>query len=157
MDISVISGIDILPYLAFVGLGLLIAEFFLPTKGLLGITGAFLFVLGTVSLTTSPNPDIRITVAACVLLNVVVLGTVGVLFYFAYRGYNTPHIDSFAMQGKTAHVVDWNTHNKRVELEGAIWAAESATPVSLKQGQTVRVIGQNNLTLLIEPTTGTDS
>ena len=156
MDILVVSGIDILPYLAFIGLALLVLEFFLPTKGLLGVTGGFLFVCGTIALTTHPNPDLRISIAACAFLNIVVLGTSAALFYFTYRGYNANTQDSFALQGKTAHVVDWTAHNKRVEMDGAIWQAKTQSNVSLKHGQAVRVVSQNNLTLVVEPT-GNDS
>lgn len=153
MDISVVSGSEILPYLAFVGVALLVAEFLLPTKGFLGIIGAFLFVFGTITLTTHPDPDIRISIGACVLLNVIVLGTTATLFYLTYKGYTAHKTKEFDdLTGKIAHVVDWNTNHKRVELDGAIWIAATRNDIALKHGQSVRVISQDNLTLVVEPT-----
>lgn len=154
MDISVISGISILPYLAFIGLGLLVLEFFIPTKGLIGIVGSAFFILGTIALTSSPNADIRISVEACILLNVLVLGTAGVLLYLTYRNYRVRNEDSFSLQGKIGKVIDWNESTKRIELDGAIWAAKSISNVTFQSGQSVRVTGQQNLTLLIEPAGG---
>ena len=45
------------PFLGVFGLALLVLEFFLPTKGFLGVLGVLFFILGSSSLIDNPCPD----------------------------------------------------------------------------------------------------
>ncbi len=151
MDILVINNAALLPYLALMGIAFIVAEFLLPTKGVLGILGAALFVVGTVSLTRSPDPDMRLSPLMCVMLNFIVLGGAAAIGYVTLRGYTRYKKDNFSLTDKIAKVVDWNATHQRVELDGAFWLAVEKNGLALTPGQHVRVIAQDNLTLIVEP------
>lgn len=147
----VITNAMFLPYIALIGIGLLIAEFILPTKGTLGILGAICFVVATISLTHTPEPAMRLSPLMCVVLNVIVLGTVAIVLYVTHRGYTRHKTDDFTLVGQTAHVVDWDAAHQRVEIGGALWSAATQGGHPLKRGQAVRVTAQDNLILTVEP------
>jgi membrane-bound ClpP family serine protease len=52
------------------------------------------------------------------------------------------------MIGMRGEVVDWSGERGRVRVLGEIWAARGAR--SLQPGDSVRVVGRENLTLIVE-------
>lgn len=151
MGFMVIHTTELLPYLSLIGVILLVGEFFLPTKGILGILGVMCFVVGTIHLTHLPDPELRLSKSSFYLLNVLVIGTAAAILYFVHKGYTSKKADAFSLEGQYAIVADWNQHNQRVEIGGAFWQAITQDGQKLKHGQTVRVIKQDNLTLIVEP------
>jgi len=137
------------PLLPLLGLTLLILELALPTKGALGMVGLVLFVYGTFGLADHPNPSLRLSMPSIFLINALMLAVVGIIVAITVRGYLSRGAEEFELVGRTAKVVDWIGDNRRIEIDGQLWKAESAA--ILTPGQTVRITSQKRLVLTVTP------
>ena len=134
--------------LALVGLGLLVLEFFLPTKGLLAVCGVAFFMAGTYVMTGNPDPTQRLGLGAMVALNAGLLLVVGSVVYVMLRGYCAPDNLRADLVGQTARVIEWHDGHGRVELDGVTWNA--ASDACFITGDTVRVARLDGLVLYLE-------
>lgn len=139
------------PFFALFGLALLVLEFFLPTKGFLGVLGALFFMFGSSSLINNPCPAWQLSLTTVILLNILVLGTFSILGFITIRGYSRHNEKEFnPVLGATGHVIEWSNISKRVEVGGAVWNALSSENIDYKIGQKITVIDQDNLILHIK-------
>jgi membrane-bound serine protease (ClpP class) len=136
------------------GIGLMVAEAFSPSFGVLGLGGVVAFALGALLLFDPEQSDIPIRVSWQV---VAVLTALSATFFagilgFAVRARRRPvRTGSEEMIGSTGEVVGWTGGEGRVQVHGEIWAARSSH--GLAKGQKVRVVSRTGLTLAVEPTT----
>lgn len=138
------------PFLAMVGIVLLVLEFLLPTKGFLGILGVLSFIMGTSNLVNSPCPAWQLSWPVVLLLNVVVIGTFITFAYLTFRGYTSNKANEIdPLIGHQGLVIEWNENAQRVDIGGTIWQAQSPFPLVI--GQKIVVTGQQNLTLFVKP------
>jgi len=136
--------------LVVIGIGMIVAEFFVPSFGALGLGGLVAFVIGSIILldTDIPGMDIGLPVVAAV-------ATVGGLVIVAIaalakRAINRPvTTGEEAMVGAHAESLESFTGKGRVRFGGEIWNAHSASAVSV--GQTVRIVRVDGLSLWVEP------
>lgn len=143
------------PWLAVAGLGLIILEFMLPTKGVLGLIGVALFVTGTFALAENTNPNLRLSWQSVIIMNILVVGTFLTTLFITWRGYIRENkAITEAVIGQQATVLDWDEKEGRVQLGSAIWKANTTDDKTLIAGDTVYVTGQDNLTLHISTTKG---
>ncbi len=138
--------------LALVGLGsgMIVAEFFFPTYGSLGIGGLIAFVLGSLILFDSDVPGLR--VARPLIAAFATAGglTIAGIVYLAGRAQRRPVVTGTrGMIGASAEVVTNFTGRGRVRYGGELWAAHSAVP--LLAGQQARIVRVEGLTLWVEP------
>lgn len=140
------------PFYIFIGLALIVAEFILPTKGLLGLLGIAIFVLGTFSMAGHIDPMLNLSWTQITLINIIVISGVIGLAYLTYKGYTArnPRITE-SLAGKEATVIEWNGSSGRVEIGGSIWLAEAETPLLLAKDDKVIINAHENLTLFITP------
>jgi membrane-bound serine protease (ClpP class) len=132
------------------GIGMIIAEFFFPTFGSLGIGGLIAFVVGSMILFDSDVPGFNIakpviagvaTGAALVLLALVAVAT---------RALRRPVITGTqAMIGATAEAFEDFAVSGRVRFGGELWNARTSAPV--RAGQPVRIVRVEGLSLRVEP------
>lgn len=137
--------------LVVVGIGLIIAEFFFPTYGSLGIGGLVAFVVGSLILFDSDVPGLRVgrpliaaiaTVGGIMVAGIVFLGT---------RAMRRPvATGSCGMVGENAEVVGDFEGRGRVRYGGELWSARSQA--ALRAGDTARIVRVEGLTLWVEPT-----
>jgi membrane-bound serine protease (ClpP class) len=132
--------------LILLGLGMLIAEMFLPTFGILGVGGVIAFALGSVFLfdpvktggyqlpLTLILPVITVFAGCIVGVSVMMLRTRRVKKKGGYED----------LMGELAVVVS----REQVELRGEIWKFKSHH--ELKPGDEVRVVGHEGLVLNVE-------
>jgi membrane-bound serine protease (ClpP class) len=132
--------------LILLGLGMLIAEMFLPTFGILGVGGVIAFALGSVFLfdpvktggyqlpLTLILPVIAVFAGCIVGVSVMMLRTRRVKKKGGYED----------LMGEFAVVVS----REQVELRGEIWKFKSHH--ELKPGDEVRVVGHEGLVLNVE-------
>ncbi len=136
--------------LVAVGIGLIVAEFFLPTFGSLGLGGLIAFVVGSLILFDSDVPGMSI---GRPLIGAV--ATVGGLLIFAIawvagRSRRQRVVTGVqGMLGASAEVVDGFTGRGRVRYGGELWNACSSSP--LQAGQAVRIARVEGLTVWVEP------
>jgi membrane-bound serine protease (ClpP class) len=136
--------------LVAVGLGLIIAEFFFPTFGSLGLGGLVAFVVGSLILfdTDVPGMDIGRPVIAAVATvgGLLIIG----IIYLATRSMRRPVVTGVqGMIGGQAEVVEDFTGRGRVRYGGELWNACSSS--TLRAGQTARILKVEGLTLWVEP------
>jgi membrane-bound serine protease (ClpP class) len=138
--------------LLVLGLALMVAEAFTPGIGILGIGGAVAFAFGAYFLFEGADSDIEIAVSLPLIVGVT-LTTAALIFGVgaaAMQAYRRPTAAGAEhMIGAKARVIDWEGETGHVRIEGEVWAARGtrAPPA----GSTVRVVGREGLTLIVEP------
>jgi membrane-bound serine protease (ClpP class) len=136
--------------LVALGIGMIIAEFFLPTFGSLGLGGLIAFVVGSLILFDTDVPGMNIGLpligAVATVGGLVVLG----IAWFAARSMHRPVVTGVqGMLGKRAEVISGFADKGLVRYGGELWNAYSSTP--LQAGQPVRITSVEGLTLRVEP------
>lgn len=136
--------------LVVVGTAMIIAEFFFPTYGSLGVGGLIAFIVGSLILFDTDVPGMNIgrpliaafaTAGALVIAGIVYLGT---------RSMRHPvATGTQGMIGASAEVVADFTGKGRVRYGGELWNARSDR--ALRGGQLARIVRVEGLTLWVEP------
>jgi membrane-bound serine protease (ClpP class) len=138
--------------LALIGLGIamIIAEFFVPSFGALGLGGLTAFVVGSIILLDTDTPGLNIgmpiVAAVATVGGMVIIG----IAYMARRSMNRPVVTGAqAMVGATAEVFEDFNGRGVVRVGGELWNALSRVP--LGKGQIVRITHVEGLLLWVEP------
>jgi membrane-bound serine protease (ClpP class) len=136
--------------LVALGVGMMIAEFFLPAFGSLGLGGLIAFVVGSLILFDSDIPGMNIglpVIGAIATVGGLVIVAMG---WVAGRSLHRPVVTGVqAMIGERAEVVEASGGKARIRYGGELWNAHSAS--ALQAGQTVRITRVDGLTLWVEP------
>jgi membrane-bound serine protease (ClpP class) len=136
--------------LIVVGVGMIVAEAFVPSFGALGLGGIAAFIFGAIMMFDSGVPGYDISIAFVVGFALVtggaVLLTVTYLLKLQRRGAVS---GSGSIVGGTATAMQDFTGNGKVWLEGESWQAVSRAPVV--KGQQVVVRAMEGLILHVEP------
>jgi membrane-bound serine protease (ClpP class) len=136
--------------LVAIGVGMIVAEFFFPTFGSLGLGGLIAFVVGSLILFDTDIPGMNI--ALPVIAAVATAGglVIVAMAWLASRSLRRPVVTGVqAMIGENGEVLDEFGGKGRIRYGGEIWNARSAS--SLQAGQTVRITRVDGLTLWVEP------
>jgi membrane-bound serine protease (ClpP class) len=136
--------------LVALGVGMIIAEFFFPTFGSLGLGGLIAFVVGSLILfdTDVPGMNVALPLIAAIATvgGLIVLG----IAYIAARSMRRPVVTGVqGMIGDSAEVLQGFTGTGRVRYRGELWNAHSDTELST--GQIARIVKVEGLTLWVEP------
>ena len=136
--------------LVVLGIGMMVAEFFFPTYGSLGVGGLIAFVVGSLILFDSDVPGMgvgRPLIAAFATAGGL---TVAGIIYLAGRSLRRPVVTGTrGMIGASAEVIADFDGQGRVRYGGELWQARSDTP--LRAGQLARIVRVEGLTLHVEP------
>jgi len=132
------------------GIGLIIAEFFMPAFGSLGVGGLAAFVIGSIILFDSPVPGLR--VALPVISGIAIAGglVVVAIAWLAARAQRRPvSMGVETMLGASVEVIDDFQRQGLVRYGGELWNARSTSP--MRAGQRAVVVKVDGLTLNVEP------
>ncbi|MBF8292992.1 MAG: Nodulation protein NfeD, partial [Steroidobacteraceae bacterium] len=136
--------------LVFLGVGMMVAEFFVPSFGALGFGGLVAFVIGSIVLMDTGTPGMEVSrglvggVAAAA--GTLMLGTI----WLAMRARRRPVATGREqLVGDTAEAVDSFTSQGQVRIYGELWNAVSSKPVTA--GQQLRIDRVQGLTLHVTP------
>jgi len=138
--------------LLLLGIGLLIAELFVPSFGILGVGGIFSFVLGSLFLFDAPAEELAVdrslivTSALCVSVFMLFVGTLAVRTW-----KQRPASGQEGLIGEIGEVRERIAPRGKVWLHGEYWTAESDEEINI--GQKVRVVGLNHLVLRVRRVT----
>jgi membrane-bound serine protease (ClpP class) len=136
--------------LVAVGVGLIVAEFFYPAYGSLGIGGLVAFVVGSLILFDSDIPGLQVARPLIGAFATVGALSIAGIVYFAARSLRAPVVTGArGMLGAGAEVIADFQGSGRVRYGGELWQARSGVP--LKAGQGVRIVKVEGLTLWVEP------
>jgi membrane-bound serine protease (ClpP class) len=136
--------------LVALGVGMMIAEFFFPAFGSLGLGGLIAFVVGSLILFDTDVPGMNIALPL-----IAAIATVGGLMivgiaYVAARSVRRPVVTGVqGMIGDNVEVIQDFTGSGRVRYRGELWSARS--DVGLRTGQLARIMKVEGLTLWVEP------
>jgi membrane-bound serine protease (ClpP class) len=136
--------------LVALGVGMIIAEFFFPTFGSLGLGGLIAFVVGSLILFDTDVPGMNIALpliaAFATVGGLVIVG----IAYVAARSMRRPVVTGVqGMIGDNAEVIQDFAGTGRVRYRGELWNARSDT--ELRAGQIARIVKVEGLTLWVEP------
>lgn len=138
--------------LIVLGIGLMVAEAFAPSFGVLGIGGAASFVLGAAILVDTEAPEFQISWAVISAMAVVSLALIFVVARLAISSHRRQVATGIEeMVGVRGEVADWGDGRGHVLAHGERWKAVSGAPLSA--GRQVRVTGVDGLVLRVEPDT----
>ena len=146
-------GLNVLPIdyagaaLAVFGLGLMVAEAFVPAFGAFVLGGAGAFVIGSLMMFRAPGlePPREVIYAATVAMVLLF----GVVLEAALRARRMPVAGGDALLlGAEGRVTAWQGGEGRVSVNGAYWKARATRPLAV--GEAVRVIARAGLWLLVE-------
>ena len=132
------------------GIGLIVAEFFMPAFGSLGVGGLAAFVVGSIMLFDNQASAQR--VALPMIMGIAVAGglvivTIGWLATRARRRPLSSGVET--MIGATVEAVSDCQDRCVVRYGGELWNARTASP--LRAGQQARIVKVVDLTLWVEP------
>jgi len=136
--------------LVALGVGMIIAEFFFPTFGSLGLGGLIAFVVGSLILFDTEIPGMSI--ALPMIAGVATVGGLVIvgIAYVAARAMRRPVVTGVqGMMGDRAEVIQAFSGSGRVRYRGELWKAHSE--VELQPGQMARIVKVDGLTLWVEP------
>lgn len=136
--------------LVVVGVGMIIAEFFFPTFGSLGLGGLVAFVVGSLILFDTDVPGMNIGLPVIAAVATVGGLVVVAMSWVASRSLRRPVVTGVqTMIGARAEVMEAFNGKGRIRYGGELWNAHSAT--ALQTGQVVRITRVDGLTLWVEP------
>ncbi|MFU8816656.1 MAG: NfeD family protein [Pseudomonadales bacterium] len=147
-------GLQMLPInyaglaLIIVGVGMMIAEVFTPTFGILGFAGVVAFVLGSIMLIDTDAPGYQLPISLIAAFAVTTAGltifTIGAAMKARARGVVTGRE---GMVGATAEAMEDFDHHGQVWAFGERWQADTDVPV--RKGDKLRIQGVDGLVLKV--------
>jgi len=133
-----------------VGTAMIIAEFFFPTYGSLGIGGVIAFVVGSLILFDTDVPGMNVGRPLIAAIATVGALMVAGIVYMATRAMRHPvATGAQGMIGASAEVVADFTGKGTVRYGGELWKARSSG--ALRAGELARIVRVEGLTLWVEP------
>jgi len=136
--------------LVAVGTAMIIAEFFFPTYGSLGIGGVIAFVVGSLILFDTDVPGLGVGRPLIAAIATVGALMVAFIVYMATRAMRHPvATGTQGMIGASAEVVADFSGKGKVRYGGELWNARSDRP--LRAGEAARIVKVEGLTLWVEP------
>ena len=137
--------------LILLGMGLLIAEAFMPTVGAFAVGGAIAFLVGAAILIDPDAVGFQINWAVVAAMAAVSAGLSGLVLRLLMRSRKRPVVTGIEqMMDMAGKVEDWSGTSGHVFVRGESWNAVSAVPLS--PGTLVRVTRVDGLTLTVAPT-----
>jgi membrane-bound serine protease (ClpP class) len=136
--------------LMVLGVGLIVAEFFMPAFGSLGVGGLASFVIGSIILFDTRASGMRVALPLIVGIAVaggLVIVTIGWLAARARRRPLSSGVET--MIGASVEAISDCQDRCVVRYGGELWNARTASP--LRAGQQARIVKVVELTLWVEP------
>ena len=136
--------------LILLGIGLLIAEAFMPTIGAFAVGGVIAFVVGAAILIDPDAVGFQVNWAAVAGMAAAGLGLSALVLRLAVKSRRRPVVTGAEqMIGMAGTVEDWSGVSGHVFVRGESWNAVSTLPLSA--GALVRVTRVDGLTLTVAP------
>ena len=136
--------------LIILGIAFMVAEFFAPSFGALGIGGIIAFVIGSIILFDTEGSDIKVAIPLIATVTVISAAFFFVALELVFSAHRKPVVSGREeMLGSVGEVLDDFDHKGYIHIHGETWQAQSGTPV--KKNEQVKVTAVNGLVLQVEP------
>jgi membrane-bound serine protease (ClpP class) len=138
--------------LILLGVGLMVAEAFVPSFGMLGIGGVIAFVFGSIILMDTEAPGFGIDLSVIVTFAVTSVLLFVIIIGMAVKARRRPVVSGMEeiVGGEAIALSDFDSRGT-VAIHSETWSATTAVPVH--KGEPVRVTGYKGLILQVEPMT----
>lgn len=149
-EVNLVAGLLIL-----LGVGLVIAEAFTPTYGILGVGGVISIVLGILLMPIEPMMPLDwFSKFKVMAVGVGVIGAGLVLIIVAgiwrLRKLSPVHgVDEFL--NSNGVVIEELKPYGQIKIKGEIWNGKSVDQTTIARGESVRVVSRQGLVLVVEP------
>jgi len=142
--------------LIFLGMGLLAAELFVPSFGVLGVGGIAAFVFGSLFLMDTEAPEFQISLALILPLAAGLAATAFGLGYLVLKSQKTKVQSGIeTLVGQLAEVVETiSPHHGKVFVNGEIWLAKSLGESPIPKGSIVVVSRIEGMVVIVVPKPG---
>jgi membrane-bound serine protease (ClpP class) len=132
------------------GIGLIVAEFFMPAYGSLGVGGLVAFVVGSVILFDTQASQLQVALPLIVGIAIAGALIIAVIGWLAARAQRRPLSTGVeTMVGALVEAVGDCEERCVVRYGGELWNARTASP--LRAGQEARIVKVLDMTLWVEP------
>lgn len=136
--------------LIILGIAFMIAEFFAPSFGALGIGGIIAFVIGSIILFDTEGSDIKVAIPLVATVTVISAAFFFVALELVFSAHRKPVVSGVEeMLGSVGEALDDFDLKGYIHIHGETWQARTGTPV--KKNQQVRVTAVDGLVLQVEP------
>lgn len=136
--------------LIFLGIAFMVAEFFAPSFGALGIGGIIAFVIGSVILFDSEGGELQVAIPVIATVTVISAAFFFIALNLVFAAHRKPVVSGREeMLGAAGEVTEDFAGSGRIYIHGETWQARSDMP--LKRGDRVKVTAIDGLTLQVEP------
>jgi membrane-bound serine protease (ClpP class) len=138
--------------LLLLGILLMIGEALIPGSVVLGVGGVLAFIVGAIFLFEGPGADVSFAISLPLIIGLAAVSAAlifGVIAVAMKARKRPPAAGSEQLIGSVGQVVDWPGAHGSVRVHGEIWEARSGR--ALTPGDSVRVVGRDRLTLIVEP------
>ncbi len=137
--------------LLILAIGLIVAEAFAPSFGLLGLAGLITFLVGSHYIVEAGGIfgialgwGFFLGVAAIITLPMAISAY---LFGKHHKAKSITGIDG--MIGHDAKIIEWSGKSGRIHVQGELWSAHSLNDHAFKEGDIVTISGVQDMSLTV--------
>jgi len=136
--------------LVLLGIGLMVAEVFIGSFGVVGIAGVISFGIGSMMMFQSGAPGFELSLSVVAGATIVTAAFILLVLTLLLRSRKRPVVTGKeALVGAEGEALAWQQEEGRVRVQGEIWRARSTQP--LEPGTRVKVVNREGLVLFVEP------
>lgn len=136
--------------LLLVGIALMVFEVYVSSFGLIGLGGIIAFILGSIMLFITHDSHVYLAWPLILSMSVLTAAFFFLLLTIIFRSQKKSIVTGAeGLIGNTAIVITVMNQQVTVRVLGELWDARSTSPVN--QGDKVKVVGIQNLSLVVEP------
>lgn len=143
--------------LILLGIAFIVAEVFVTSFGALGIGGIIAFIIGSIMLFDTHVPGFTLLLPVLIAVVLVTIALLILLVQLALRAQRRPIVSGREeMLGSTGEVIiiKGDEERPRARIRGELWQIRSNVP--LQQGQLIKVVGIDELILIVVPVNGSE-
>jgi membrane-bound serine protease (ClpP class) len=136
--------------LVLIGVGLMIAEVFIGSFGVIGVAGVIAFAIGSFMMFHSGVPGFELSLSVLAAATIVTAAFFVLVIALLLRSRKRPVVTGKeALLGAEGEALAWQQEEGRVRVQGEIWRARSSRP--LESGTRIKVVSRDGLILFVEP------
>jgi len=136
--------------LVLLGVGLMVAEVFIGSFGVIGVAGVISFGIGSFMMFHSGAPGFELSISVVAAATIVTAALFVLVIALLLRSRKRPVVTGKeALLGAEGEALVWQQDEGRVRVLGEIWRARSSRP--LEPGTRVKVVDRDGLVLFVEP------
>lgn len=136
--------------LVLLGVGLMIAEVFIGSFGVIGVAGVIAFGIGSFMMFNSGVPGFELSLSVLAAATIVTAALFVLVIALLLRSRKRPVVTGQeGIMGAEGEALAWQQDEGKVRVQGEIWRARSSHP--LEPGTRIKVVNRDGLVLHVEP------